>query len=72
MIEETITKNNLKEIRERFCLNQKEMAKKLGVPAASLCRWELHQRKIPALIAYKVCKLFNVSIWELFDYGKDD
>ena len=65
-------KVRLKEVRQRLHLKQKELARKLNVSPAAICRWEKNQRKMPAIIVYRMNTELGVSLWELFDYGKND
>ncbi len=55
----------LKKIRTEKNMSQKEVAIRIGVTAATICRYELGKRKIPFEIAKKLADMFNIS-WQLF------
>ena len=45
----TMTKDELRAIRERMKLTQAELAEKLGVASNTVARWEQGKRPIPVL-----------------------
>lgn len=59
-------KNRIKELRKKLNIKQVELARAIGLPAPTLCRWENHQRKVPAEYAFKICKFFRKDFLEVF------
>ncbi|MDF9761079.1 putative transcriptional regulator [Peribacillus simplex] len=64
-------KNKLEEIRKQHSITQEELAGKLDVTRQSISSLE-HGRYNPSiLLAFKIAKLFKVSIEEIFIYEED-
>ncbi|MDM5291794.1 helix-turn-helix transcriptional regulator [Peribacillus simplex] len=64
-------KNKLEEIRKQHGITQEELAGKLDVTRQTISSLE-HGRYNPSiLLAFKIAKLFKVSIEEIFIYEED-
>jgi len=42
-------------------MTQKELSKKIGITAATMCRYCKNERKVPSDTIVKICKTLNVS-----------
>ena len=57
---------NLKELRTKKGLTQRDMAEKLRVAVSSYNMYENGQRKIPSEIAYEIANILKVDIRDIF------
>lgn len=64
---EQILRNNLRLTRLNAQLQQKEIGEYINVSETKVGRMEQGQRKISAIDLYKLCKLYNVRIEDMFD-----
>lgn len=55
----------LKKLRIENDMSQKEIGSKVGVTAATICRYESGARKLPPDIAKRLAKVFQIS-WQQF------
>lgn len=61
-------KNRLEEIRKQHGITQEELAKKLEVTRQTIGSLENGRYNPSILLAFKISKLFKVSIEEIFIY----
>ena len=59
-------KTRIKEFRARFDLTQKELAHKVGVRRETIVFLEKGKYNPSLLLAYKIAKLFQTSIEDVF------
>ncbi len=65
-------KNRLKVYRAMYNMTQEELAKKLGVTRQTIIAIE-KGKYVPSLrLAFKIAKLFNVKIEDIFIYDEDE
>lgn len=57
----------LKKLRNEKKMSQNEVAIKLGVTAATICRYESGKRKLPFEIAKKLAEIFDVPWQQLYE-----
>ncbi len=63
-------KNNLKIYRFKYNLTQEDLANKIGVSRQTIIALE-NNRYLPSInLAFKLSKIFNIKIEELFIYEK--
>ena len=58
--------SDLKRLRKVLNLTQADMAEKLGITPAYYAHIENGRRKVSLKLAYKLSKIFNLSIEEIF------
>lgn len=68
MIGGTLLKNNLEKIRKQHDITQEELAKKLEVSRQTIGSLENGRYNPSIILAFKISKLFKVSIEEIFIY----
>lgn len=61
-------KNRLEEYRKTNNLTQEELAKKLGVSRQTIHSIETEKYQPSIVLAFKIAKLFNVLIEDIFIY----
>jgi len=61
-------KNRLEEIRKRHLITQEELATRLQVTRQTISSLENGRYNPSIILAFKISKLFNVSIEEIFIY----
>ena len=67
-----IIRNRLKELRARYGFTQEELAKKVGVTRQTIIAIE-KGRYLPSLkLAFKLAKVFNLKIEEIFIFDEKD
>lgn len=66
-----IVKNRLEEIRKQHGITQEELAQKLKVSRQTIGSLENGRYNPSILLAFKISKLFKVSIEEIFIYEED-
>lgn len=74
MNDESIKKNiskNIGKYRELAGLNQKELAKRLGVVPSRISNWETGQNCPTIDILFEVCEILNVSINDIYGVYPD-
>lgn len=64
-------KNRLEEIRKKHSITQEELAKKLEVTRQTIGSLENGRYNPSIILAFKISRLFNVSIEEIFIYEED-
>ncbi|QAT38924.1 helix-turn-helix transcriptional regulator [Clostridium sp. JN-9] len=64
-------KNRLEEIRKQHGITQEELAKKLEVTRQTISSLENGRYNPSIILAFKISKLFKVSIEEIFIYEGD-
>ena len=62
--------NRVKEFREKLGLTQKELGEKVGVSRQAIIAIETGKFDPSIWLAYDLCKLFGVSIEELFVFER--
>ncbi len=63
--------NRLRELRARFRMSQEELARRLGVSRQTIIAIE-NGKYLPSLrLAFKIAKLFNMKIEDVFIYRED-
>lgn len=71
MISNIIAKNIVK-FRKSIPMTQKEFAKRLGVTQSRVSNWE-HGTNSPDIeMLFKICKIFNISIDEIYSVDEDE
>lgn len=64
----SILKTNIKEYREKYLINQNELAKLVGVRRETIVHLE-NGRYNPSLkLAMDIAKVFNVHVEDLFEF----
>lgn len=74
MNDESVKKNiskNIGKYRELAGLNQKELAKRLGVVPSRISNWETGQNCPTIDILFEVCEILNVSINDIYGVYPD-
>jgi len=66
-----VVKNRLEEIRKQHGITQEELAKKLEVTRQTISSLENGRYNPSIILAFKISKLFKVSIEEIFIYEGD-
>lgn len=56
---------NLKALREKKRMTQQELATKLGVTRATVCRWELGTRSLYFSTSKDICKVLECELEDL-------
>ena len=64
--------NNVKEMREKLVLTQKELGEKVGVSRQAINAIETGKFDPSVWLAYDLARFFNLSIEELFDFEKSE
>lgn len=65
--------NNLKKLRNKEGISQKELSKKMGIPLRTLQSWENGESQIKISQATQLAKYFNVSLDYLLGFtGKEE
>ncbi|MBQ6867732.1 MAG: helix-turn-helix transcriptional regulator [Clostridia bacterium] len=64
--------NNVKEIREKLGLTQKELGEKVGVSRQAINAIETGKFDPSVWLAYDLARFFNLSIEELFDFERSE
>lgn len=63
--------NRIEEIRNQRGIRQDELAKMLGVSRQTISSLENGRYNPSILLAYKIAKLFNMAIEEVFIFEED-
>jgi len=63
-----IMKSNLKDIRSRRCISQKELAKAVGTTVRTIYSIEVENKNISISLARKIANYLNCSIDDLYDF----
>lgn len=58
---------SIRRYRESIKMEQKELAKKLGVPASAVSNWETGFSKPNLNMLYPICEALDITLYELFD-----
>lgn len=58
---------SIRHYRESMGIEQKELARKLGVSANTVCNWETGISKPNINLLYPICEALNITLNELFD-----
>jgi len=61
-------KNNLKVYRVKYNLTQEDLANKIGVSRQTIIALENNKYLPSIILAFKLSKIFNIKIEELFIY----
>jgi putative transcriptional regulator len=65
-------KNKLEELRKQNQLTQEQLAEKLQVSRQTIHSIE-SQKYLPSItLAFKIARLFNLSIEDIFDYNEEE
>ncbi|MBU3179262.1 helix-turn-helix transcriptional regulator [Clostridium estertheticum] len=65
-------KNKLEEIRKQHGITQEELAKKLEVSRQTIGSLENGRYNPSILLAFKISKLFKISVEEIFIYEEEE
>jgi len=63
-------KNRIKDLRERLQLTQDDLAKQVDVSRQTIISLEKGKYNPSIFLAYKIAKIFNSSIEEVFDFSE--
>lgn len=66
-----IVAKNLLFYRKKNKITQKELAEKLGVKHNAISAWENGVNSIDIDTLFKVCKIFNVTVNDMYDMKED-
>lgn len=66
-----VLKNKLEQIRKQHGITQEQLARKLEVSRQTIGSLENGRYNPSILLAFKISKLFNISIEEIFIYEED-
>ena len=58
---------NLTKYRRKKKLTISELAEKVGLTGATICRYETGERKMPVETAKKIAEVLKVTWWKLYD-----
>ncbi|MBQ2911371.1 MAG: helix-turn-helix transcriptional regulator [Clostridia bacterium] len=64
--------NNVKEMREKLGLTQKELGEKVGVSRQAINAIETGKFDPSVWLAYDLARFFNLSIEEVFDFERSE
>lgn len=64
--------NKVKDLRDQFDLTQQDLAEKVGVSRQTIISLENGKYKPSIFLAYKISKVFNLSIETVFIFSKED
>jgi len=64
-------KNRCKEFREKFNLTQQDLAEKVGVSRQTIISLENGKYKPSIFLAYKISKVFNSMIEDIFIFEEE-
>ncbi len=65
-------KTRIKEFRVKFNMTQEELAKKVGVRRETIVFLEKGKYNPSLKLAYKIAKVFNVRIEDIFIFDEED
>lgn len=65
-------KNKVRELRQRACITQEEMAQELGVSRQTVISLEKEKYRPSIVLAFKVARLFKTSIEDVFTLEEED
>ncbi len=65
-------KTRIKEFRAKFNMTQEELAKKVGVRRETIVFLEKGKYNPSLKLAYKIAKVFNVRIEDIFIFDEED
>lgn len=65
-------KNRTRELREMFNLTQQDLAEKVTVSRQTIISLENGKYNPSIFLAYKISRVFNLSIEEVFIFGEED
>ena len=65
-------RTRIREFRARYNMTQEELAKKVGVRRETIVFLEKGKYNPSLKLAYKVAKVFNTTIEELFIFDEND
>lgn len=65
-------RNNLKAIRESLGLDQREVARRLGISQAAYCRYENGRRKLTDATLLALSEVLSRPVGEILGTGTDD
>ena len=65
-------KNRLAELRKQHGIKQEELAERLEVSRQTIGSLENGRYNPSIILAFKIARLFNVSIEEIFIYEEED
>lgn len=66
----TIVSRSIKKYREQIGMEQKELARQLGIPASVISNWETGFAKPNIEILVPVCRVLGITLYDMF--GLDD
>lgn len=64
--------NKIKEFREKYKYTQEELAKRLGVSRQTIISLENGRYNPSINLAFKISRIFETSIEDIFIYEEDD
>lgn len=65
-------KNHIKSLRKEANITQQELADLVSVSSRTIISLEKGRYNPSVLLAYKIAKIFHVSIEDLFTFEEDD
>lgn len=65
-------KNKLKELRKQYKLSQEELANMVNTTRQTITSIECEKYTASLVLAYKLSKVFHLSIEEVFDFSQID
>ncbi len=65
-------KTRIKEFRAKFNMTQEELAKKVGVRRETIVFLEKGKYNPSLKLAYKIAKVFNAKIEDIFIFDEED
>ena len=65
-------KNKIKKLREQFDLTQQDLAEKVEVSRQTIISLENGKYNPSIFLAYKISKVFNLSIENVFIFEEED
>ncbi len=64
--------DNLKNIRNELGLTQKQFGDKIGFDSRTICNWEKSRNTPSIYIVKRICKIFNIDLYNLFDFDEKE
>jgi putative transcriptional regulator len=65
-------KNKIVELRSRYKLTQDDLAKSLDVSRQTIISLEKEKYNPSILLAYKIARIFSLSIEDIFIFDRED
>lgn len=65
-------KNKIKELREQYSFTQQDLAERVDVSRQTIISLENNKYNPSIFLAYKISKVFNLAIEDVFIFEEDD